>query len=532
MILNEIIEQVKAFRQVIYKLFNKRRDAKINLVDALSSNTKAKTVVELSENNLFERKHSSITPAINEFFPEEKNKEEPKKLKEEYEKEISIAISKIIPVQKKRIYLLFALDTTTIPRPYAKTLKDLHIAYKPNPISGNKPITIGHSLSLLTYLPEVRESSWVLPLSSRRVLSNEKGAAVGIKQITELMKETKSSLNDQLCVVSTDSLYGTHVCQKEASSEKNLILIARGRSNRNFYYQPINSKGDKSGHPTWYGEEMKLSNPTTHKVSDYENKFEHKTKKGKILTVNISCWYNMLMRGRKEFDTHNYPFTLVRGVVTDSDGKNVYKNPLWLMAFGEKRNELNPTEIFNVYQQRYDIEHYFRFSKRNLLLASYQTPETEHEEAWHQLSMLAYVQLFMCRELAKKLPKPWEKHLSASKTSSLLTPTQVQRDFERLVNQELGTPAKEVKKRGIPEGRKKGYKPVSRPTMPVIYKSKKKQLKKNKQLLSEVEIKAKKANKPANYSEIVNELNHWLKNIKMEMPDFLNKLTSELSSSS
>ena len=51
------------------------------------------------------------------------------------------------------------------------------------------------------------------------------------------------------------------------------------------------------------------------------------------------------------------------------------------------------------------------FSKQNLLLDSYQTPDVSHEENWWQLAILSYAQLYLANTLASLLPKPWEKHL-------------------------------------------------------------------------------------------------------------------------
>ena len=47
--LNEIITVLRQFRDKIYQFFSSRRDATMELVDSLSSNTNAKSVVELSK---------------------------------------------------------------------------------------------------------------------------------------------------------------------------------------------------------------------------------------------------------------------------------------------------------------------------------------------------------------------------------------------------------------------------------------------------------------------------------------------------
>ena len=77
---------------------------------------------------------------------------------------------------------------------------------------------------------------------------------------------------------------------------------------------------------------------------------------------------------------------------------------MWLIVIGEERQKLSLLEIYEAYQQRYDVEHFFRFGKQKMLLSQYQTPETSHEEKWWKLVHLAYLQLWVAKEYAVKLP--------------------------------------------------------------------------------------------------------------------------------
>ena len=45
--LNTIVKQVKNFREAIYQFFPSRKDAAMELVDSISSNTQADSVAEL-----------------------------------------------------------------------------------------------------------------------------------------------------------------------------------------------------------------------------------------------------------------------------------------------------------------------------------------------------------------------------------------------------------------------------------------------------------------------------------------------------
>jgi len=66
--LDEIVPVLKNFRDQIYQFFPSRQDAAMELVDALSSNTNATSVVELSLNPLHRRNYCSITRVVDEFY--------------------------------------------------------------------------------------------------------------------------------------------------------------------------------------------------------------------------------------------------------------------------------------------------------------------------------------------------------------------------------------------------------------------------------------------------------------------------------
>ncbi|MGB0387359.1 MAG: hypothetical protein ACPGWR_21270, partial [Ardenticatenaceae bacterium] len=56
------------FRQEVYKSFEYRRDALMELLDALTSNRNAQSVVELSLSPLFRRQYSSVFDAIENYL--------------------------------------------------------------------------------------------------------------------------------------------------------------------------------------------------------------------------------------------------------------------------------------------------------------------------------------------------------------------------------------------------------------------------------------------------------------------------------
>ncbi len=104
-------------------------------------------------------------------------------------------------------------------------------------------------------------------------------------------------------------------------------------------------------------------------------------------------------------------------------------------------------------------------------MTAYSTPDVEHEENWFKLTLLAYVNLWVARNLAVVLPRPWEQYLKANE-SVKITPSLVQRDFSRIISQ-MGTITKSPKRRGYSKGRIKGAKKVPRSRHQVIKKTKK-----------------------------------------------------------
>ena len=62
-------EQLKQFRQQLYSSLAYRGDTIMDLLDALSSNNTARSVVELSLNLLFRRGYGSVYDGIQQFSP-------------------------------------------------------------------------------------------------------------------------------------------------------------------------------------------------------------------------------------------------------------------------------------------------------------------------------------------------------------------------------------------------------------------------------------------------------------------------------
>lgn len=294
-----------------------------------------------------------------------------------------------------------------------------------------------------------------------------------MKQITACI-QSQQSFKERICISVGDSEYSDPGSLAEARNNANQILISRARNNRVFYY-PSNQVKDISqkGRPLSYGDKHSLRDKKTWISPNESIEFDTDSKKGKAQHVKIDCWNEIMMRGNRESTMSNFTFRLLRVRVYKESGELLFKRPMWIIVSGEKHFKLSLREVFDIYRQRFDIEHFFRFGKDKLLMNKIQTPDVMHEEAWWQLVMIAYSQLYLARELAENTANPWEKYLPVMRSNRReKSPGHTQRDFQRII-QGIGTPAKSPKPRNKSLDRKHGDIQPKRVRHEIVFKGKK-----------------------------------------------------------
>ena len=460
-----ILSKFKTFREQLFSCFGYRADATMNLVDSLSGNINAQSIVQLSMNPAFERRYGSVRDAISNFDADPAQHDR-------IEQHLIKYCSR--PTQA-RPFRLLVVDCTAAPRKYSKTLEDKGVVHAPNVVPGNKPITVGHQYSIVGFLPEQNTENanipWMLPLSVQRVATSANGIDVAIEQF----KKVLPAFNKELTVNVGDTAYSNPKFIHAAAEHEALVIISRLHSNRNFNRKAKpkklkETKRRERGHELWYGEEFKLKDEATCGTPDDTISVPFKTRKGKQFTAHIKSWHDILMRQKNGMPMNEYPFTVVRITIMDEQNNQVYKRPMWLMVAGKRRHELTAMQIWQSYIRRYDIEHFFKFGKSRLLMDKFQTPEVAREESWWLIACIAYAQLYMARELANNLPTPWEKYLPQMKNNATVkSARQVQKSFATITSN-IGTPASAPKPRGNPLGRITGTKLTRREHHPIIFK--------------------------------------------------------------
>lgn len=296
--LDTILPVLKNFREKIYRFFPSRRDAAMELVDALSSNKTARSIMELSLSPVHRRNYCSITRVLDEYKPRSIENE----LKQE--EELMQILSEPCVTEQQRAFNLFVVDCTPGPRIFSPTLEDRSYVYAPNTVCGNKPVTIGHKYSIAAYLPEKQNASsppWVVPLSCKRVHTSQNGELVGMEQIATCI-QSQSSFSNHLAVSLGDTAYNSPLCLSVAKNNANQVHISRARSNRTFFYPYVAADAaetKKRGRPRAYGDVHQLNDPITWRDPDDSIEFSQLSVQGKTQIIKIDCWNEVILRGKK-----------------------------------------------------------------------------------------------------------------------------------------------------------------------------------------------------------------------------------------
>jgi hypothetical protein len=453
-------DQFTQFRLQLYQYFNKRKDNLMDLVDAVCSGQPVHSVAEYSLNPLFHRSYSSLYKGIQDHQPQEQS--------------LFPLAAPYLSQPRNRPYYLMSLDVTPCPRNQAFKLQERECVYQPNPIKGSPQIAYGHQYSELGLLPErdkAHSPHWVNPLDTARTHRDDQ-EQTGIKQVRAALEADYLPFAREFCVLVADCKYSTPTFLYSLRDKDNLGIIVRARSNRTVYAPAKEVKINRRGHPVWYEKEkFSLNDPSSWPAPDQALSLLTTNSRGKANRVEIMAWRNKVMRGSwksANLPMHQHPFTLVKIELYDEQNQPVFKKPLWLIVFGLQREKLGLTDIHSAYRQRSDMEHFFRFMKRQMRLDGYQTCETAHEESWWQLVHLAYLQLWVAKEHACCLPYPWQRYLPQVKEKQL-SPTMVQRSFSGIIRQ-FGTPARLPQPRGNSPGRPKRLVRVPRKDQPMLHR--------------------------------------------------------------
>jgi hypothetical protein len=417
------LNTLKQIRQQIYQCCQQSRDAFFELTDALSSESCARSLPELSLSPFFRRTWASVYETLEDG-------------KVDATGWTSVWTQALLEHHEGPVWV--SIESTSIARPEAETSPDRGMIYLPNLPHATQPVSVGWQFSTVMLLPD-HPSSWGAVLSQRRITSAETAVSVAVQQVESLrplLPESARLLADRWYVT------GPFV---SACQRLHLGALMRLKRNRKLYRPTPPRQASKRGTPRKDGDLFQGSRPETWGEPDAS--WSGTDWRGKPLTVQ--AWRHLHFRQAREVEVTVFRVLRERATGTKRDPRES-----WFVWVGE--DELELSEVALTYRRRFSHEHSYRFLKQDLLWTKVHVRTAEQFERWSMVVATAMNQLVLACGLGLALYRPWERR------RHVVTPRQVRRVMPAIL-QQLGTPARVPKPRGKSPGWRKGT-PRTRPS--------------------------------------------------------------------
>ena len=366
---------------------------------------------------------------------------------------------------------VFAVDASTWDRCDAETSPDRGFYYSASKHSNGQPIVAGWSYQWITQL-DWAPDSWTAPVDARRITPRDDAVAVTIDQIhqlVELLDNTTTTTNDDARPAPMfvfDAGYDPVALTVGLADTRAQILV-RISPKRVFHPDPAPPATKALGRPRRHGKRFVLSAPATWTAPDQTLT----TTDPRYGTIDVRAWSGMhpKLHGRGRWAGHDLP-PIVPATIIRVEVEHLPKptartvKTLWLWWSGPEPPDLDI--CWRAYLRRFDIEHTFRFVKNTLGWTTPAVRTPEQADRWTWLTIAAYTQLRLARELVDDLRRPWER----PRQPHQLTPARVRRGFRQL-RANIGTPAHPPKSLTPGPGRPKGTRKPPRTRHPAIKKT-------------------------------------------------------------
>jgi len=356
------------FRHTAYSCFTRAADALMNVADALLTETRARSLAELSLSPFFERRWPSLYEA---FEDAQIDRNALQKLFAHYAP---------LPAEGER--LILGGDASSILRVQSPTARDRTYVHASNLPEGCPPVRPGWQFSELAVLP-AETSSWVYVLDNRRIQSSATQGEVMIAQLQESVARVMRRF-----LFLGDGYYGNETFRL-GTAEIACDVLVRFAKNRVLYREPEPLTGPrKRGRPKEHGAPFKLKDPATYGPPD--QCFEGLDPAGQH--IEVRCWHYLHFRKARK-----HPLTLIQ--VMRAGAADTKRDPKvsWFLFWGQDLPA--PQEIPVLYARRYHLEHAYRTAKQNLLWETPRLRTPEQFERWTDVVSLVRNELFVARDL-------------------------------------------------------------------------------------------------------------------------------------
>ena len=457
--MNEKKQNIEDICQGLLSLRLRRSKAFVNLVMATCSHLASKSVVDLTTSRHYHYHYSNISKVSAKLC---KNEEEYGKVfKTLLHYFLSTSPVAVLPTANEVAYYSFSQDMCLVTKPASACLADKVYGHQANSLG--KGIVEGYKLGF-THVHGAKD--WALPIAIDVVAPQGNATDLAVKQLDDLMADDSLPFGKTLCINNADSGYGNarYLCPLYAHEK--LINIVRLRSSMKVYSVFSGEQKAKSN-PKIYGNTYYLTSRTVNKTFYYHDK-KTKTKQqtqklqtsimehsfddfreenlvlgnGKRVIRKLWMWKNMLIRSKNGHSMKDKPFDLVKIEIWNEDqSSKVFERDMFLAVTGKSKDQINSKEAVAHYRARFNVEGCYRFSKQNLFLGKFQTPDKVHFLS-HLLVILASWWLMYAGRNQVELSVPvWQKYTTKNKRvlfaqetnkKTELTPSQVRKGMANL----------------------------------------------------------------------------------------------------
>jgi len=448
------LRALQRFRREVYGCFGAWRDTLFELVDALLvSPQRPSSVPWLTLEAPLSRGHGSVYRALRRGWID------------------TVALARTLTTLVTGSVAadedwVFALDCSQWPRPHAVTSPGRTLNYDAAKDRRDRraPVTEGWWFQWLA-ATNSEHSSWASPVDLARIGPDDNHHQVAVTQIKSLLDRLPAGL-PRPAVVCMDGDYSAVWIGRQLAGLPVSVLI-RVRSDAVMLTDPPPRTAGARGRPPVHGPAMKLSKPATWPEPDEIRIVAPRPDRGRGRELSVLAWHGLHPRHSKRLDEPGHiPHSgktreIVRGSVIRIQSADPAEKPIWLFWTGPE-GSFDLDRLWRAYLRRFQIEHLFRFCKQHLgwTLPRLRTPE--QAQRWSWLIAAAYACLVAARDLAGDHRLRWER-------AGLMSPLRVKRGF-RVLQPELGTPAKSRKPFRPGPGRPPGRTSTPAPRHPVIRK--------------------------------------------------------------
>lgn len=480
-----------------------RSKAYMNLVMASCSHLIAKSVVELTNSRHYHYHYSNISKVSDNLCQDE----------EEYDKIFKILFAYFLSSCEIALsnnatlgnYYSFSQDMCMVAKAASSCLADKVYGHQANSLG--KGIVEGYKLGF-THLHAAK--GWALPIAMEIVDTEGNATDLAVKQLDALLADDSLPFGTSFCLNNADSGYGNARYLSPLYKWDKLVTIVRLRAGMKVYPVFTGEQKPKSN-PIVYGKTHYLNSQTILKtVSYHDKKSNTKQTKEKLQTSimdypvtsfteenivlgngkkairKVWAWKNMLIRSKNGNTMKDKPFDLLKiEIWNEEQSAKIFDRDMFLAIAGKNKDQVSTPLAVAHYRTRFDVEGCYRFSKQNLFLGKFQTPDKVHFLSYLLVILSSWWLLYAAKEEVKVIVPVWQKYLPENKEAleaqemkekAYLSPSQVRKGMADLFDTFDKAPYLPTKyKKG--EGRKKGTVLTKRMKQKTFKKGKKAQKK-------------------------------------------------------